>query len=914
MKSFFISILAATLLCASMEPVAAADLSRAQVRFVSPCSNELFCDLVTMRLEVSCSDSTAWRVLDTHAESQVSTLIAEGSGPISADQIFTLQDPLAGSHCFSIYLNNEQTAAAEANCTVNEAALPGWFHRPSLYGKRFSHESDLFTSFGLVRFELEPKTPILPEQLWLECRDDAGQMLPNWPVDLSALGMNLGSTVLPLQVGDGLLLASSGQLVLFASDGTQTHNLLVESDVMAAPMLWYDTDARLHIVFLSGLQGQAQMLLLDAELGVEQTLDLGFYDLPQDASLTSADLNADGQREIFALLEDAAGSHVHRIAEDFSHSTIFRSITSFQGALHAGEITGDGRSDLLFSSPSLLLAFDESGLIWQQSPSAGTFSDCLLHDMDGDHQQELLWIENQTGGGSQLRALTGAQEAFAPFDALDLRTDAQVLQAPRPVKLADGQCGLACVLLSNAPLLSTEVLLLSQTAEPFLRRYMPGQILANIYLRDLDDSGSLDLLLEDDAGWMAAWDLTLPLSPKTSPFGSALHDGNFMQPISSLALPRVLSGPLVLIDAIETDSLLLHEVALLSGSMSLGQFAALEGDLIVHPDATLRFEADLSLQNHLTSLQHFGVLAFVGAGADLSDLPSEPSPESVLLANLPLQTHAGAAWTFDSFIWNPGRTLFDLGTDVSLVMQDCWILDSGLALDASSAQFDRCLFLGMDQGLCLNMGSIAAVQECVFSSVQDIGIDNTGGDLTVLNTIFLTSEIALRHGSAGVTEVDSCHFQANTLDLMVTANPATVSLDYCDFVETWDVAIRNQASGVVNARNCYWEVVSAFEGDVSIEPQLDAPVKPILLPQPVLGVDPGPMVDGDEPLEWQPVEFTDDGTPVQVDYCIYRSDAGYGVFAPENLIARTSDNYWFDADMPARAFYCVTTTFGKPVP
>jgi hypothetical protein len=160
--------------------------------------------------------------------------------------------------------------------------------------------------------------------------------------------------------------------------------------------------------------------------------------------------------------------------------------------------------------------------------------------------------------------------------------------------------------------------------------------------------------------------------------------------------------------------------------------------------------------------------------------------------------------------------------------------------------------------------------------------------------------------------LDSVHFQGNQRDLVLEAPPTELEVSRCDFVETHVVGIANGSGRALDALECHWDLQLAATGPLRRGGDLVHPVKPLVIPQPVFRVDTGPMVDGDDPLEWDPVEFSVDGIPIKAEYWVYRSSKPYGLLKPENRVAQTSMTTWRDPDPLPASFYCVTVSIGKP--
>jgi len=565
---------------------------------------------------------------------------------------------------------------------------------------------------------------------------------------------------------------------------------------------------------------------------------------------------------------------------------------------------------------------DHTGIRWQQQLPGRHLCPASLADLDGDLDQELLFVDWAEGSETRLRAYHGDGSASMVYDGLALGIDRHASHAPLAVNL-NGIIAkeLLIALVENDPVNKPgRIVVVGSNGQLWSTEYfLAGQARSAPLILDLDQDGSLDLICQDDKGLTCAWSTGADDPDPGHVLGDFRHAGNFLQPLPGQSGScGTLAGRVIIQDTLTVEpgeTLSAWHLRLVEGRLEVDGELNLVGDLVVGNAGCLAFSGESLLQPAGAGLDLMGELSLVGQGVEPGYLPSERTSISTLLNELDLRGHSGSTLRIRNCILNELDRALSIVPGQELLMSDSWYLqsDEGVRMIQAQGDFLRCLFQISGTALELSSSSNAQLRDCIFSSGEAQALRNDASCLDLRGTMFLANEEALWHGPEAVSDVDSCHFQGNRYDVIVDGAPESVVLRHSDFIEAVETGVLNNASGQVDARECFWNAVQPYVGDVLTDPELAEQVKPLQIPAPVFDVGTGPMVDGDEPLEWAPVDFTINGIPIRVTYRVYRSQDPYTVLEPDNLLVETEQTFCHDTERPNPAFYVVTTSFGKQV-
>ena len=862
-----------------------------------------------------------WLLLDRH-EGGPPAQLAAGSGDVAPGST-VFQGTLApGQHRLELELHTSMDEAADAVELVSAAAmLPGWPFQErlaatpsslSLMAEGAHGEAVVARNVGAERFALD-----FGELVWL---NGQGAPLPGWPVGLSELGQALSVTTEPILLERGgqvrLLASSKTHLLEFGRDGALLAQAPFGGLPLGPPVLLPLPQGQQTLVF-AAQQGSISLLRFDADLEPAGAIPLP--GLPAWPRPVLGDMDGDGWLDLLVLARVPAGIEVLVVNGRSGALGSLATLPNQQLVSAAtGDLDGDGSAELLVAGRHAVQALGQGGVLWTRDYPDLWLGAAELADAEDDGLQECAFLARD-GAGALRFHLLDAQGADLPVCGALVAAEGEALHAPQLVR-APGQTPRFLLTVSPGGVANWSTRFAWIDAQGALQQpgwLVPGVSSGPPRLLDLDGDGELDLLAGDGYGRWSAWPTGLRDLDPPHPLGDARHGGVSVQPLGPGAVPGLLCGRVAIAgEYLLPDSVGTRDLLLARGTLRVNAPWAPEGRLWVGPSAGLRLEPGAGWTGATPRVEVEGLLAIAGAAAEVADLPHINSAAATngLLAGMELRLEPGAHLDLSNCI------LHDLAQPLTLDrcrldMRDSWLLAGarGLVIEGGELHATECLFQPDETGLQLHGGALAVLRDCVITSGPGTAIDNQASQLELRNCQLLACQDAVAAGAGSVTLLDSVHFQGNRRDLLIAAGHAGVELTSCDFVETHEVGVQNQSVQPVTALGCYWHLQRPTLGAVTRVSDSATPIKPAVIPAPVFRVDPGPMVDGDEPLEWLPVEFSVGGIPIAVEYRVYRSEDPYDVLRPENLVVVTPSTRWADPDYHSRCFYCVTASFGKQV-
>lgn len=879
---------------------------------------------LSVQIQVQSEAPGYWLLMD-HPLGGQPVQLAAGSGDVASGSTVYTGQLSVGAHRLELELHTSLGDLIHGVDLVATAPpLPGWPFQERLATAPSSMNLMAECASGevvLARLTDPQRNAInMGELVWL---DGQGQPLPGWPVAMTDLNQALSVRTEPLLVLRGverrLLAASKTHLLEMDRAGqvlAQTpFNGLPVGEPVLLPLPGVGTQTLIYVL----QQDVASLMQYDA--GLAHVGGVPLPGLPAWSRPVLADMNGDGWLDLVCLVRVSGTIQV--LTEDGR--------TGAQGLLAnleemdlvsvaSGDLDADGATDLvLVGRRGPVLALDGQGLRWTRELVGVTLGAAALVDVEGDGPQEVAFLSVEDTGGVRFRLLNNLGQD-APASGSLVASRGQAPFAPQWVRDRSGVSRFLVTLTPEEGVdWSTRCLwidLPGQVQEPGW--LLPGALSGAPRLTDLDGDGLLDLLAGDGFGRWVAWPTAARDLRPPHPLGDGRHGGVSLQPLPAGAQPGLLCGAMALPENyLLPDTVEVENLDLVRGGLTLSSGLAPRGPLWVGPAATLRLEPGAAWPLAARPvLEVEGLLGIQGDASEVAGLPhvSTAGFTNALVAGMDLRLQPGSRLELVNCVLHELEQPLALD-HCQLDLRNSWILSGawGVVAEGAVMHAECCLFQPGAAGLQFLGGSQALLRGCVVTSGDGTVINNQASRLEMRDCQVLTCQDALLAGPASVTLLDSVHFQGNRRDLLIASGFGSLDLQHCDFVETHEVGILNQSDRLVSAVDCHWDLQLPTQGLVLRSGDQPLPVQPLVIPAPVFSVDPGPLVDGDEPLEWLPVEFSVGGIPISVEYRIYRSDQPYGLVMPENLVAVTSNTSWSDPDHNSLSFYCVTASIGKQV-
>ncbi|MFA7331218.1 MAG: VCBS repeat-containing protein [Candidatus Delongbacteria bacterium] len=887
-------------------------------RIDSPADRSLTSGPVAVTVEVHGPQPGTWRLLDEQAGT-TPVLLAAGSGAVTADQPVYQGSLPAGPHRLVLeLLGGPAPLTDEQLLVVCAPTLPGWPYQQNPAAIPFDQELMAESVNGevlLVRpLESERQGVAAGQLVWL---DGQGAALPGWPLSLTDLLQSLSPHSDPLHVRRGaaehmLLVSKTAVLELDRSGGLVAQSA-VDGLILGEPVLLPVPGAGYHTL-LWVQQETLRLCRFDEQLTLVENLPLeGSPCWPRPLL---ADLSGDGRLDVVLPLRLNGFLRLQVLdAQSGALSLFHQMLDPGLTGLQAGDLNGDGRPELVLAGgQGLVLALDADGLRWTHNLGEGLPGALALADGDGDGRQEVSLLARDAAG-----------VRFVQLDAAGLET-----AASGTLVAEAGEASLAPLLLEGGPA-GSRWLVTVQPREPasWAARlllvspdgsleqpdwWLPTLVSGPPRLVDLDGDGAVELLAGDAFGRWVAWPTAFHDPAPDHPLGSARHDGLTLQPVPAGSHPGHLGGAVALPD----DFLLpfgteVADLELVSGRLTVTDpWQPLS--LRVAPGAELHLLAGAAWGGDSpVPLRLEGRLTVSGNPDQLDSDLRTLSTSNGILGGMALDAGPGSLLRLESVELSDLAQMLEVGAACTLEVESSHLLagSRGLRVDGGVLRIHNSLLQPGSAGLTLNQGRAEIRGSVITAAAAGVALDCQSSLLELRDCSILTCGDGVRVGGSSSALLDSVHFQGNQRDLRITDN-ASLSLNHCDFVETHQLGLENSTGLPLTARGCFWNLRTPAHGPVLYVDNKSEPIKPLVIPRPVFRVDTGPMVDGDDPLEWEPVEFSVDGLPIKVQYRVYRSSKPYQLVEPGNLVAETALTSWQDPDPLPASFYCVTASIGKP--
>lgn len=880
-----------------------------EARLVEPASGSMTGLRPRVHAQVDCGSHGAWRLLAV--EGGQSTLLAEGQGPAGGETPLWSGTLETGRRLLRLeVVDGGEQRVDELSFFVAADQLPGWpipATAPAS-GRATMPEA----AFGGL---LGARHGAGGDELLL--LDGAGSCRPGWPVELGGLSVELPADARPLVLEEhpdaGVFLSTKTRLLAWSADGALRAEAELDSPPACPPLLhWSGMDEARLLLVVAGDQS--------AELRVHGS-DLALLDaisLPGQAckglAPALADWTDDGVADLLVPLLVDGDLRVALVNLATGGVSVVLELPGLVPlALAAGELTGDMVGDaVLVGAGGRIVAFDREQVHFSWTLAQTEFSPPALVDLDGDGAQEVYFGRRDAGGACSLQGVHGDGSPCDGFAPLDLDDDARLARAPVWYRSDDGAPRLVVALEPADAVRPRRFFTIDAqggVADPgFL---LPGRLTAPPRLLDLDGDGRLELAAASDDGTLALWPLGAPDGDVGHAWGDRRQSGCWLQPL--LALPAEsgsICGRVRLDSRLESAAALrLVDLRLQGGELALRGPAVLQGPCEVSSGAVLELAGE-ALGVDPASLRLDGRLRLAGEGVAPGELPAERRPESGLLERLELRPSAEGVLELRDCLVDRFEAEFRLDAGRLELRDSWWLGPAGLVLDGARIEARGSLLMAEETALWVRDGGQALLVDTDLSGA-DCGLRVDGGAAVLHGGRVLTCVDGLRLGTGATLEADSTHFQGNGHDVIATLLAGAARLTSCDFVEARLAPVRSVSGAVVDARHCWWAAERPVEGNVLLDPALDEPVKPVERPLRVETLGAGPMVDGDEPLEWTPVVFTESGLPVRVEYRVYRLDDPWAPL-PATPAVQTASTWWRDPESRERACYRVTAVMGKP--
>lgn len=879
------------------------------VHFLSPSNGELTGRQAVVHAVVDCGDHGSWSLQDVGNDMEP---LAQGIGPVAGDQPLWSGEPDVG-RCRLRLTVSEDGVTDSDECVFLVAAdeLPGWPLPPCGPASGLAPMPE-------AGFESLLAARVVDGEQELLLLDGAGVARPGWPVALGTLDAQLPVGVRPLLLdegpGAGVYVLGKSRLLALSSLGTLLHERIVDDPVVAGPVLGWqgprEPRLRLLVAAATGteLRSYATDLTLTGSVAVPGQAVKGLAPVLVDWS-------PDGHEVVLLALQEASGLSVAVVDPQGGGFHRLHDLGDLDAvALTVGELDGDWIGDgVLTAKAGKVVAFDRTRILWTRAHSDESVTSPALVDLDGDGAQEAVYCGRDGDGELKLHAVRGDGAAVPALDGLVIGDTGKVRHAPAWYVDDEGRLQLLLVLEPDDSARERRLLRVDPAGsieETAFR--LPGRLVAPPRLLDVDDDGRLDLAVADDCGTLAVWPLAAPAGDASHAYGDRRQSGCWLRPLSALPADGVLGGRVAVDGRLDGDhAVRLHDFTLASGELALSDSVLCTGTVRIAAGAVFELSGT-ALVAGPTKLESDGRLRLIGGGAEPGSLPVLRRPESALLQALDLRSSARSVLELRACTINSHPLEFQLAAGSLELADSWWVGPGGLRLSAVDLRAERSLFKADGTAIELLAGSEARLEDCSICA-SDCGVRVSSAALSFVGGRVLTCGDGLLLSSGGSCEVDSVHFQGNGHDVQLLATAGEARLNQCDFVETRLTALQNQGSFEIDARFCYWDALDPVAGPALREPQLDAAILPLERPARVLSLGSGPMVDGDEPLEWMPVVFSDSGLPIHVEYRIYRLDNPW-LPLPGHPTATTTSTRWRDPELHLhdRAFYRVTAAMGKP--
>lgn len=911
-------------LCLALLLVASGAHARLGAHIDWPSDLELVSGSVDVRVNVELDGQEGSWILQALREGQDAVLLASGFESLApGSPVFSGILPTGALTLVLAVEAQEAMASHETRVASMATPLAGWpFRQGELAYSALLHpmaeERDGELLLGR-QAEGAREAVEMGELVWLG-RD--GLPLPGWPLPLAALSQALSPRSEPLLMrrsdGDRLAVVSKTHVLEFGRDA-QLEASLPCGGLPVGEAVLFQRSGEGDAVALFVLEPSGYALkLFNAESGVATGLSLPGS--PRWSRPVLGDFTGDGQLDLVALVDAAPLTEALLVD---GRTLVASPLAILPDApwvsASAGDINGDFRQDLvLISRDGLVLALDAQQELWRQQFSGLEPGPLSMMDLEGDGLQELAFLAQTSAGAVEVHVLD-CQGQSLPFSGAFVAATGSTQHAPQWV---NDRTGLPHFLLSIGK--SGE-----GWASWILDMDLQGQVTDHGWclptgfsgtprLVDVDLDGGLDVVAGDERGRWVAWPTGWRDAAPPHPRGDRRHGGIFRQPLPQGVEPGLLSGTVAVQGHLDlADDQRVEDLRLEAGTLTVNTAFRPVGELFVAPHARLVLDTDAEVSGlgsvHLTLAGRLDVHGS-GAGAALMPGPSTCTPSNVLLSRLDLQLLPGSHLALHHCLLHSlPRPLVAEACSVSL--DSTWMLAGARGLVARDAEVRAvdCLFQPSEENIQALDGTRLDMERCVFTSSVGTALLGQDSYLRLHECQVLTCTEGLRLEGAMVSVLDSVHFQANDRDLVLGADHGVLDLHDCDFVESVDAGLVNLSEETVHAVSCHWDARIPTVGPVVRHQDRPMPVKPAVVPSPVFNVEPGPMVDGDEPLEWVPVEFSVGGIPIQVEYRVYRSLHPYDVVRPENLVAVTPMTSWRDPEHLPACFYRVTASMGKQV-
>jgi hypothetical protein len=901
-------LLLPTLLCAGL--AFAHQLPRPlSVRLLEPGEGCLTGCVVPVRAEVDGSPLAQWRL--SISDEEGTRLLAQGSGPVEAGTPIWSGELPWGPRTLSLsVIDGEEAGALNRRFCVAADQPAGWPLAPAPDAAGPAGMPEEAQGALLVLRRLKDRGELL-----LLGAD--GQSRPGWPLPLPHALFEADAGTRPLVIEDGpaagVYLGGKGRLLKISLEGQILAQLAHGAVNAAPPVLHWQGPAQPRLLLIHPAGQDGVLRVYDEMLNPVELQSLPGQPLAALPPVL-ADWNADGIDDLLIVTRQDGDALVHFINGTGGGAELLLREAAFAPlALVAGDLRGLWRGEaLLVGADGRLLAFDRDRLLWRAELAGGVLSAPALVDLDGDGEQEIVLCQSLQSGELKLRVLQGDGSNLPVLDGLELGSGNKAPLAPLWWQDEDGSTRLLAVAGTGAATEGLRLLEITLDGQVYDRGWrLPGAAAGPPRLVDLDGDGRLELAVADGHGHLALWPIDNSRPDAGHAYGDRGHRGNWLQPVAELPGDgAVLSGRVRIPGRLEAGGpMRLADLVLSGGELALSGDLALQGRLTVARDAVLELSGAAMGADSLR-LDLEGTLRLVGGGSGPGHPPGQRRPETDWLNGLELRPNASAVLELQD-CWITDRSEpFTLQQVQLLLTRTWWTAPAGLSLQGGGLVAGSSLLQAAGVALQLSEGATAHLDDCVLTSAG-IGLLAQGGSVVMHGGMILTCETGLRLESGAQLLADSLHFQGNGHDLWLGNQAGGARLSDCGFVEPRLCAIVNGSEEPVDARHCYWDAESPNCGPVWREPMLDGPIRPLERPLAVVEIGAGPMVDGDEPLEWLPVVTTESGLPVRVEYRIYRLSEPWGPL-PAEPAAVTSQTWWRDPHPGVSAFYRVTSTMGKP--
>lgn len=911
-------------LCLALLLVASGAHARLGAHIDWPMDLELVSGSVDVRVNVELDGQEGSWTLQALREGHDALLLASGNASLAPDSpVFSGTLP-TGALTLVLAVEAQEAMASHETRLANVATpLVGWpFRQGELPYSALLHpmaeERDGELLLGR-QAEGEREAVELGELVWLG-RD--GLPLPGWPLPLASLSQALSTRSEPLLMrrsnGDRLAVVSKTHVLEIGRDAQLEASLSCGGLPVGEAVLFQrsgEGDAMALFVLEPG--GYA-LKLFNAESGVVTSLPLPGS--PRWSRPVLGDFTGDGQLDLVSLVNAAPMTEALLVD---GRSLVASSLAMLPDrpwvSASAGDINGDFQQDLVLSSrDGLVLALDAQQELWAQEFPGRELGPLSMMDLEGDGLQELAFLA-QTGSGTIEVHVLDCYGQNLPFSGAVVAATGTAQHAPQWI---NDRAGLPHFLLpigKSGEGWASWVMDMDLQGQVTDHGWcLPTGFSGTPRLVDVDQDGGLDLVAGDERGRWIAWPTGWRDAAPPHPWGDRRHGGIFRQPVPQGVEPELLSGTVAVQGHLNlADDQRVEDLRLEAGTLTVNTVFRPVGELFVAPHARLVLDRDAEMSGSesvpMTLAGRLDVHGS-GAGAALMPGPSTNTPSNALLSRLDLQLLPGSHLALHHCL------LHSLSQPLvveacSLSLDSTWMLAGARGLVARDADVRAvdCLFQPSEENLQALDGTRMEMERCVFTSSVGTALLGRDSYLRLHKCQVLTCTEGLRLEGAMVSVLDSVHFQANDRDLVLGTDHGVLDLNNCDFVESVEAGLINQSTETVHAVSCHWDALNPTVGPVVRHQDRPMPVAPAVVPSPVFNVEPGPMVDGDEPLEWVPVEFSVGGIPIQVKYHVYRSVHPYDVVRPENLVAETSMTSWRDPVHLPTCFYCVTATMGKQV-